>query len=109
MKRSVFIFIALMFSIMAILAACGGGDDASETTADSDTSEDTEAAAEEDESDEEAESGEKYKVGILAPAVTHGWVAAVAYYAENRAEELSDEIEYKIQTSSDAAEMTAQL
>lgn len=61
-------------------------------------------------SDNETDSGEeKHKVGILAPAVTHGWVAAVAYHAEARAEELSDEIEYKIYTSNDAAEMTSQL
>ena len=53
--------------------------------------------------------GKKYKVGILAPAVTHGWVAAVAYHAEARAKELSSEIEYKIQTSSNAEEMTSQL
>ncbi|MFP4198475.1 MAG: ABC transporter substrate-binding protein [Halanaerobium sp.] len=52
---------------------------------------------------------DKHKVGILAPAVTHGWVAAVAYHAENRAEELSDEIDYRIQTSSNASEMTSQL
>lgn len=51
----------------------------------------------------------KYKIGILAPAVTHGWVAAVAYHAEARAKELSDQIEYKIQTSSNAEEMTSQL
>ncbi len=53
--------------------------------------------------------GKKYKVGILAPAVTHGWVAAVAYHAEARAKELSGEIEYKIQTSTNAEEMTSQL
>ena len=52
---------------------------------------------------------EKYKVGILAPAVTHGWVAAVAYNAELRAKELADEIEYKLYTSSNAEEMTTQL
>jgi len=52
---------------------------------------------------------EKYKVGILAPAVTHGWVAAVAYNAEVRAKELADEIEYKLYTSSNAEEMTTQL
>lgn len=45
----------------------------------------------------------------MAPAVTHGWVAAVAYYAEARAKELSDQIEYQIQTSSNAEEMTSQL
>lgn len=53
--------------------------------------------------------GDKHKIGILAPAVTHGWVAAVAYHAEARAKELSDEVEYNIQTSNNAEEMTAQL
>lgn len=56
-----------------------------------------------------ATDGEKYKIGILAPAVTHGWVAAVAYHAEAQAKELADEIEYTIYTSTDANEMTAQL
>ena len=51
----------------------------------------------------------KHKIGILAPAVTHGWVAAVAYNAEARAKELSVKVEYKIQTSSNAEEMTSQL
>jgi ABC-type sugar transport system, periplasmic component len=55
------------------------------------------------------ENGQKYKLGILAPAVTHGWVAAVAYHAEARAKELSNEIEYQIYTSSNAEEMTTQL
>lgn len=50
-----------------------------------------------------------YKIGVLAPAVTHGWVAAVAYHAENRLKELGDEVEYRIQTSNNAEEMTAQL
>ena len=47
------------------------------------------------------------KVGIAAPDVTHGWVAGVAYYAEKYCK--SNNIEYKITTSSDAAEMTANL
>lgn len=51
----------------------------------------------------------KYKIGILAPAVTHGWVAAVAYHAEARAKELSSEVDYKIETSNNAEEMTSQL
>jgi len=51
----------------------------------------------------------KYKIGILAPAVTHGWVAAVAYHAENRCKELADTVEYKLYTSSNAEEMTTQL
>lgn len=52
---------------------------------------------------------EKHKIGILAPAVTHGWVAAVAYHAEARVKELSDEVEYKIYTSNNASEMSSQL
>ena len=37
-----------------------------------------------------AAEGGKHKIGVLAPAVTHGWVAGVAYYAEQRCEELAD-------------------
>ena len=51
----------------------------------------------------------KYKIGILAPAVTHGWVAGVAYNAEARCKELADQVEYKLYTSNNAEEMTAQL
>ena len=50
-----------------------------------------------------------YKIGILAPAVTHGWVGGVAYHAEQRCKELADEVEYKLYTSTNAEEMTAQL
>ena len=32
----------------------------------------------------------KYKIGILAPAVTHGWVAGVAYNAEQECLALAD-------------------
>jgi len=77
--------------VMALsLVACGGNDTKDETSKDNDSS-------------------EKYKIGILAPAVTHGWVAAVAYYAEEQAKELDSEIEYKIYTSNNASEMTTQL
>lgn len=51
----------------------------------------------------------KYKIGILAPAVTHGWVAGVAYHAEQRCKALSDKVEYKLYTSTNAEEMTGQL
>lgn len=51
----------------------------------------------------------KYKIGILAPAVTHGWVAGVAYHAETRSKALADQVEYKLYTSSNAEEMTGQL
>lgn len=50
---------------------------------------------------------EKPLVGILAPAATHGWVAGVSYYAEEKAKEL--DLNYKIFTSNDASEMTSQL
>ncbi|MFA7168109.1 MAG: substrate-binding domain-containing protein, partial [Sphaerochaetaceae bacterium] len=51
----------------------------------------------------------KYKIGILAPAVTHGWVAAVAYNAEQRSKELAGNVDYKLYTSSNGEEMTTQL
>lgn len=50
-----------------------------------------------------------YKIGILAPAVTHGWVGGVAYHAEQRCKKLAGEVEYKLYTSTNAEEMTAQL
>ena len=50
-----------------------------------------------------------YKIGILAPAVTHGWVAGVAYCAEQRCIALGDEIEYRLLTSNNAEEMTTQI
>ena len=56
-----------------------------------------------------ADAGAKHKIGVLAPAVTHGWVAGVAYYAEQRCQELGDEIEYRFYTSNSAEEMTSQL
>ncbi|KAB8133678.1 substrate-binding domain-containing protein [Gracilibacillus oryzae] len=104
--------------MVTVLSACGGEDTPDSNTESGDETEnnqtdntDSESEANDSESSEtsEGEEGEKYKVGILAPAVTHGWVAAVAYHAESRAEELSDEIDYQIHTSSGAEEMTAQL
>ena len=54
-------------------------------------------------------AADKYKVGILAPAVTHGWVAGVAYNAEQECLALTDEVDYKLYTSNNAEEMTTQL
>ena len=56
-------------------------------------------------------SGDVHRIGILAPAVTHGWSAGVAYYAEQRCQELADQglIEYRAYTSNNADEMTTQL
>lgn len=105
MRKSLLFMVGIMLSMMMVLAACGG-DNATDGSGENDAADNNnnEAAANDNNDD-----SDKHKVGILAPAVTHGWVAAVAYYAENRAEELSGEIDYQIQTSSDASEMTAQL
>lgn len=105
MRKSLLFMVGIMLSMMMVLAACGG-DNATDGSGENDAADNNnnEAAANDNNDD-----SDKHKVGILAPAVTHGWVAAVAYYAENRAEELSGEIDYHIQTSSDASEMTAQL
>ena len=54
-------------------------------------------------------AADKYKVGILAPAVTHGWVAGVAHNAEQECLALADEVDYKLYTSNNAEEMTTQL
>jgi len=86
MRKSIYLFVLLVITSMILLAACGENDDS-----------------------EGGNDGDKFKIGILAPEVTHGWVAAVAYHAEERVKELSDEVDYQIQTSSDASEMTAQL
>lgn len=53
-------------------------------------------------------SGEKYKIGVLAPPVTHGWVSGVTYYAQKRCEELQEagEIEFKLITCDNAEAMT---
>ncbi|MEI3607381.1 ABC transporter substrate-binding protein [Pseudogracilibacillus sp. SE30717A] len=101
MRKFLSLFFMVGLLIVIVLSACSG------ENVDSDA--DTDDAIENDESEDTKKDGEKYKIGILAPAVTHGWVAAVAYHAENRVKELSDEIEYQIQTSSDASEMTSQL
>jgi ribose transport system substrate-binding protein len=82
----------LLLIIVPILSACSG-----------------EKSTSEDPGKTDDNDSKKHKIGILAPAVTHGWVAAVAYHAEARAKELSGEIEYKIQTSTNAEEMTSQL
>ena len=58
-------------------------------------------------SEEPAATDEGYSIGILAPAVTHGWVAAVAYNAEQRCQELG--LDYNVSTSENAEQMTTQL
>ena len=54
---------------------------------------------------------EMRKIGVLAPYITHGWTAGIAYYAEKHCAELKEEgkIDYMIYSSSNADEMTLQL
>ena len=98
MKRILSVLLALVL-ICACFAACTGEKNPSSTATESDNVGTT------------ANNGEVYKIGILAPAVTHGWVAGVAYYAEQRCKELVDagQIEYKLLTSNNAEEMTNQI
>lgn len=80
------------------LAACGSSGSASSAASDAGSEAVSQAASQ----------GAK-KIGILAPAVTHGWVAAVAYHAEARCKELAGQVDYKLYTSNNAEEMTTQL
>jgi len=91
MKKSVVTILSLVLIGVMVLSAC------------------TPAPAAPEVEEPVAPAAEKFKIGILAPAVTHGWVAAVAYNAEQRAKELADEVEYKLYTSTNAEEMTTQL
>ena len=51
------------------------------------------------------------KIGLLMPAMTHGWVSGITYYAKKKADKLAAEgkIEYKLSVSSNAEEMTSQI
>lgn len=115
MKKK-FIATLLALSMVGALCACGSSSDTSSTTAAETTtaseetttaSEETTAASEETTTASDTASTADIKVGIAAPAVDHGWVAGVAYYAEQYCEE--NGLEYQVSTSSDAAEMTAGL
>ncbi len=50
-----------------------------------------------------------HKIGILAPATTHGWVGGVTYFAQTAADELLGEGNYILSTSSNADEMSSQI
>jgi len=54
-----------------------------------------------------ASAEQPHKIGILCSANTHGWVGAVAYYAEQRCKELG--VEYNITTASNIEEMTTNI
>ena len=89
--------VALLLALALICTCFAGCDNTAETSSTGETSATGEA------------STEKVKIGILAPAVTHGWVAGVAYYAEARCKELSDTVDYRLLTSNNAEEMTDQI
>jgi ribose transport system substrate-binding protein len=93
MKKALSLLVLIALIMVPILSACNSNTD----------------TASDDKGKTDDSGTKKHKIGILAPAVTHGWVAAVAYNAEIRAKELSTDIEYKIQTSNNAEEMTSQL
>ena len=113
MKKVLSIILALALICVAF-AACGNGETSSPSSSEpSESAQDSSVAEESSEASESSAepAGEVRKIGILAPAVTHGWVAGVAYNAEQRCEELQSEgkIEYKFYTSNNAEEMTTQL
>lgn len=121
MKKSA-VLMSLVMLLCVVLTACGDGTNNSSSTApesgsstsvaDSSVAESISSAIDSSlaESGTTTE-GSVHKIGILAPAVTHGWVAGVAYYAEERCKELQAEgrVEYTMYTSSDANEMATQL
>lgn len=116
MKKVLALLLAVAL-LCTCFAACGdsasSSSNSSSEASQQESSESSSESSAEDSSSEaessETASGEKFKVGILAPAVTHGWVAGVAYYAEERCKELSDTVEYRLLTSNNAEEMTNQI
>lgn len=110
MKKSFSTLMALLMVSAFVLSACAAPAAPAESAAPAEKPAAEAPAAEAPAAEAPAaEAPAKFKIGILAPAVTHGWVAAVAYNAEQRCIELGDEVEYKLYTSSNAEEMTAQL
>ncbi len=107
MKKVLALVLALAL-LCTCFAACGDSTSGSSTPASS-TPASTASKADDASKADSAASGEKMKIGILAPAVTHGWVAGVAYYAEARCKELSDTVDYRLLTSNNAEEMTNQI
>ncbi len=97
-------FLAMMLALCMVFALCACGQQAA--PAEEAPAAEAEAPAAEAPAAEEAAAPE-IKVGIAAPDATHGWVAGVAYYAEKYCKD--NGYEYKVTTSSDAAEMAANL
>lgn len=95
MRKALYFLVVFGFFMTILLSACGGEGEEGNTGG----------------SDKGKSSGDKYKIGVLAAEADHGWVAGVAHNAKKRSEELAGEgkIEYKIQTSGNAQDMTSQL
>lgn len=111
MKNLKTVFALLVMAMIVFLAACGGSNANDPNNAGNNTGNNAVNDSGNENGNENADTTEAVKIGILAPAVTHGWVAAVAYHAEARAQELKRDgkIDYQIHTSGDASEMTSQL
>lgn len=92
--------IALLLAVVMVFALCACGTKTEAPAAEA-------PAAEAPAAEAPAPEAPVVKVGIAAPDVTHGWVAGVAYYAEKYCKD--NNLEYKITTSADAAEMTSAL
>ena len=92
--------IALLLAAVMVFALCACGAKTEAPAAEA-------PAAEAPAAEAPAAEAPVVKVGIAAPDVTHGWVSGVAYYAEKYCKD--NNLEYKITTSADAAEMTAAL
>ena len=107
MKKVLSIVLALALLCVTFAACAGNGTSSTSSASEESSAVSSESSAESESSasSEESTSTEKTKIGILAPAVTHGWVAGVAYYAEQRCKELSDTVDYKLYTSNNAEEM----
>ena len=109
MKLKKLAALALTGAMALSLAACGGGD--TSTPSGSTSGSNTDVSTSTPSGSGSGSTGDVYKIGVLAPEVTHGWSAGVAYYAEQRCQALADEgkIEYRVSVSGDGAEMTNQL
>ncbi len=103
MKKVLSLLLALTL-ICACFAGCGGNNTSSPASGTTSTASDASTGS----TGNTNTTGEKYKIGVLAPPVTHGWVSGVTYYADKRCKELADqgEIEYKLITCDNAEAMT---
>ena len=84
-----FLLIALALILVVGLSACGGGGGGGS------------------QDQEPGDEPEQSLIGICVPGADHGWVAAVAYFAEKQAKELG--IDYKLVASANTNEQANQI